>query len=260
MGLWRSRLDGFLYSRGKYILHFDAGDIFSDSLVLEETFNLVTKYTLDTLRFSFSKTKSSYFLTVRKFKDMIVYPSLYTKIIYETPDYNVKELGFGTICNRLIRANVITKALFLVDYYILNANKTLCEDMWWNELVDKVSFSNLAINRIGYIYLYNKNSPNSLKVKDKIQKDETIREFIYLWLFNYQLLPKQHNKKKLVNTLRYYSMKNNEFSRVQMTLEFLLSSSPILNRLLNLLYNDPYVQENDKFFLNELYKKYNSFS
>ena len=199
-------------------------------------------------------------MTVRKFKDMIVYPSLYTKIIYETPDYNVKELGFGTICNRLIRANVITKALFLVDDYILNANKTLWEDMWWNELVDKVSFSNLAINRIGYIYLYNKNSPNSLKVKDKIQKDETIREFIYLWLFNYQLLPKQHNKKKLVNTLRYYSMKNNEFSRVQMTLEFLLSSSPILNRLLNLLYNDPYVQENDKFFLNELYKKYNSFS
>jgi glycosyltransferase involved in cell wall biosynthesis len=29
-GLWRKRMDGFLYSKGKYILHMDAGHILSD--------------------------------------------------------------------------------------------------------------------------------------------------------------------------------------------------------------------------------------
>jgi cellulose synthase/poly-beta-1,6-N-acetylglucosamine synthase-like glycosyltransferase len=33
MGVWRSRLDGFLYSKGKYILHFDTGDLFEDNYV-----------------------------------------------------------------------------------------------------------------------------------------------------------------------------------------------------------------------------------
>ena len=27
MGVWRTRIDGFLYSRGKYVIHFDAGDL-----------------------------------------------------------------------------------------------------------------------------------------------------------------------------------------------------------------------------------------
>ena len=34
MGVWRSRLDGFLYSKGKYIFHFDTGDLFEDNYVL----------------------------------------------------------------------------------------------------------------------------------------------------------------------------------------------------------------------------------
>ena len=38
MGCWRSRIDGFLYSRGKYIIHFDMGDIYSDEFVLEDAY------------------------------------------------------------------------------------------------------------------------------------------------------------------------------------------------------------------------------
>ena len=53
MGCWRSRLDGFLYSRGKYVQHFDTGDIFTDNYVLENIYNYVHKYKLDLVRFSF---------------------------------------------------------------------------------------------------------------------------------------------------------------------------------------------------------------
>jgi glycosyltransferase involved in cell wall biosynthesis len=43
MGIWRKRIDGFLYSRGKYILHIDPGDILSDIYVLEDLYKLVSK-------------------------------------------------------------------------------------------------------------------------------------------------------------------------------------------------------------------------
>jgi hypothetical protein len=39
MGVWRSRLDGFLYSKGKYILHFDTGDLYEDNYVLKDLYN-----------------------------------------------------------------------------------------------------------------------------------------------------------------------------------------------------------------------------
>jgi glycosyltransferase involved in cell wall biosynthesis len=32
LGCWRTRLDGIIYSRGKYIILFDAGDLYEDKL------------------------------------------------------------------------------------------------------------------------------------------------------------------------------------------------------------------------------------
>ena len=41
MGLWRSRIDGFLYSRGKYIIFFDPDDLYEDNYILEDSFNVI---------------------------------------------------------------------------------------------------------------------------------------------------------------------------------------------------------------------------
>ena len=254
MGLWRSRLDGFLYSRGKYILHFDAGDILADNFVLEDIYNLISKYNLDSVRFSFSKTKYYfYFNRNKKFGPMKLYPDKFTKIIYGSPGYDVHEFGYGTIWNRLFRANVFIKGLDLIDIHILNAHKDLWEDMWWNDLIDRTSFSNIVINRLGYIYLYDRNSPAEPKIRDNIEKDKTIKEFIYFWLFDYELLPKNDNKKKLITTLHNYIKKDNTFYKLPMSITFLLSNCPIYDHLLILLYNDPYVTNEDKKFITYLY-------
>ena len=54
MGVWRTRLDGFLYSRGKYIIHFDAGDLYADPYVLEDAYGLIEKYKLDSVKIMFT--------------------------------------------------------------------------------------------------------------------------------------------------------------------------------------------------------------
>ena len=58
MGAWRSRLDGFLYSNAPYVIHFDAGDFYSDNYILEDVYYLIDKYKLDSIRFSFILTRN----------------------------------------------------------------------------------------------------------------------------------------------------------------------------------------------------------
>ena len=253
MGVWRTRLDGFLYSRGKYVLHIDPGDFLSDYYILEDLLNLTTTYNLDSVRFTFSKVPYQEDLTnSSKLGVKHPYPKKYTKIIYGRPGYNVHYFGYGTIWNRLIRANIISKGLDFVDEYILNAYKNLWDDMWWNSLVDKASFSNVIINRLGYIFVSTRNGIGRPNIKDSIKKDKTIREFIYFWFFDYQLLPKENNKKKIIKKLINYNQNDNTFYGLPMRLDYLSSNFFIYDRLLHLLINDTYVQEDDKKIVQQL--------
>ena len=257
MGVWRTRMDGFLYSNGKYILHFDPGDIYTDNYVLEDTYNLISKYNLDTVKFSFSKTRENINLTNNEtFEKMKIFPERHTKIIYGRPDYNIYEFGYGTVWNRMVRSNVFAKGLELIDEYVLNAYKNLWEDMWWNDLIDRVSYSNLIVNRLGYLYLYTHQGAGEPKIRDSIQRDSTIREFIYFWFFDYQLLPKNDNKKVIIDKLRNYNKKDNKFCQLPMRLDFLAGKFHIYELLLTLLINDPYVLNEDKDFILELYNNY----
>lgn len=247
MGLWRTRMDGVLYSRGKYILHFDPGDILSDNFVLEDYYRLVTKYNLDTLRFSFLGPKT--------YDYMRVYPTRHTRIIYGRPNYDVHEFGYGTIWNRLIRASLFTKALNLVEVNILNAYKDIWEDRWWNDLIDRVSFSNLILNKIGYITFKDRNELTEKSIEDNVDKDRTIREFIYNWYFDYELLPHNDNKTVIMDKLHAYNRKNNTYCNLNINLDFLQTFFPAYKQFLIILFKDPFISNEEKVFIKELYTK-----
>ena len=256
MGVWRKRIDGFLYSRGQYILHINPGDILADSYILKDLYDLVTKYNLDTVRFSFSKTRyfgNQEFKQNITFNKMMIYPKHHTIIKYGRPDYNVHIFGYGTIYNRLVRASVMRKGLDLLNKDLLNAFKDLWEDMWWNDLIDRVSFSNLVINRLGYIFLYDRAKAIEPRIRNKFLRNKTIREFIYFWYWDYSLLPKYDNKKSIINTLRIYSRDKSKFCNLPLNLNFLTRKFKIYETLLMLLIKDPFVEEEDKQFASLLY-------
>jgi len=58
MGVFRTRLDGIIYSRGKYIILFDTGDLYEDNYVLFDAFNIIEKYNLDSCKFLFKMLRN----------------------------------------------------------------------------------------------------------------------------------------------------------------------------------------------------------
>ena len=250
MGVFKSRLDGFLYSNGKYILFFDTGDLLSDNYILEDMYKLITKYNLDSIRFAFKTYKT---LENNKYQLLPhLYPEKDLKITYGKVTHNVHFFGYGTIWNRLIRANVITKGLDLIDEYILNAYKNLWEDVWWNDLVNEVSFSHLVFNRIGYIYFKSEEGEGKIKISTEEEREKTIREFIYFWLFDYQLTPADSKKKNTIDTLKKYNSPNSKFFGTPVSLDYLRTNFTVYIHLLDTLINDYFVEDSDKKYLNQL--------
>ena len=253
LGCWRSRMDGFLYSNGKYTLHFDTGDIFIDNYVLEDVYKIAEEYKLDSVRFSFQWVSRGNF-SHNNFRK--TFPKQYTKIRYGYVYYKLSEFGYGTIWNRLTRSSIFTKGLNLVDHYILNAYKNLWEDGWWNQLANEVSNSHLTINRAGYAYFPSYLGEGMLKVDTKERKAKAIREFIYFWLFDYQILPKENNKKTVIDEMRKFVIPGNSVRNRVVVINYLKSKFVIYEHFLNLLLNDKYIEKNDKDFVQELFDNY----
>ena len=247
MGVWRTRIDGVLYSRGKYIIHFDTGDLYSDEYVLEDAYNLVEKYNLDSIRMLF-KMIDSYDHANNKIIPNFPINGEYNKIVYEKD--NIKEYNqqiftyWGTLWTRLAKAEIFIKGLYLLSSSILNIHKNLWEDIWWNKIIDQVSYNLLIVNRYSYLYLNDAKGVGTIKNKTLIEKDNMIQEFIYFLYFDLELLPKNDNKKSIINQLKKYTNKNENIN-----LQCLKSKFYILDNLLSILLKDPYISHKDKIFL-----------
>ena len=253
MGLFKTRLNGFLYSRGKYILNFDAGDLFKDNLVLEDMYNLVIKYKLDSVRFSFQKYRitedNKYNITTFE------YPAENLTFKYGKVEENSYKDGYGYIWNRLIRANVVAKSLDSVEKLVLNAYKNIREDIWWNSLINYVSFSFLTINRCGYLS-FSDNEKEDYKISTEEERDTTIREFINRWVFEYQLTERYGNKSAIINILKKYNSPNNTYNGIPINLDYLTTNFTNYKYILDALIDDYFVDDEDKKYLSELLTNY----
>jgi glycosyltransferase involved in cell wall biosynthesis len=247
MGVWRSRLDGFLYSKGKYIFHFDTGDLFEDNYVLEDLLDIVEQFNLDSAKMLF---RIFYNMSdIRNYSSPINFKRNQLKIVYSTniKKYDTKIFGNHTnIWNRLTKNEIYTKGLYLLSSYILNIYKNLWEDIWWNKIANKVSDNFLIIKRYGYLYFKDGAGEGSIKLKNEMEKDKKIKEFIHFLYFNYQLWPKRDNKKILINRLKLH----NETDLYDFKTKFY-----ILNNLLKILIKDRFISIKDKLFLKALLRE-----
>jgi glycosyltransferase involved in cell wall biosynthesis len=247
MGVWRSRLDGFLYSKGKYIFHFDTGDLFEDNYVLEDLLDIIEEFNLDSVKMQFRILYN--FSEPQNYRIPIHFKRNQSKIVcgHKISKYDNKIFGeYTNIWNRLTRNEIFTKGLYLLSSYILNIYKNLWEDMWWNKMANKVSDNFLIIKRYGYLYLKNGIGEGKIKNETAIERDKTIKELIHFLYFNYRLWPKRDNKEILINRLRKHNQTN---------LYFFKTDFYILHNLLKSLIKDRFISIKNKIFLYKLLKE-----
>ena len=242
MGAWRSRLDAFLYSKAPYVIHFDSGDFYTDNLVLEDAYRLITRYKLDSVRFSFKLSRSKENIDFKSWN--FSFPKRDRKIVYGRRSYSMLLFAYGPIWNRLTRANIFTKGLDYLDEYILNAYKNLYEDRWWNTIANNASYSYLMVNRIGYIYLRIPGGAGVIRYGNPILNEKLIKEYVYFWIFDYLLLYKKDNKKNIIDKLHHFNEKEKKYGLNDLKSYF----KPYIY-LLDLLINDTYVEKEDKEFV-----------
>ena len=82
-------------------------------------------------------------------------------------------------------------------------------------------------------------------------KNKSLQEFIYFWLFDFEVSPKKSNKKNIIKMLKKYQSGDGEINH---NLNFsYLTDFTIFHYLLQLLLNDPYVDNSDKIFIKKLF-------
>ena len=249
LGLWRSRLDGALYSRAKYLIFFDLGDFYEDNYVLEDYYKLIEEYRIDSFKMIFRIIRSydlinnsSISFRINNGNSKIAFgPKSIEKLNSEVFG------GWGNIWNRIIRANIYFKSLRLISDKVLNAYFNLKEDYYYNKIINKVSSNFLVVNRIAYVYLYDMKGEGILKIKNEVQRDKSIQQCISDLYYIYNFLPKRNNKKDIIKKLYEYSSEKGIYK-----LSYFKSRFYILNNLIKILLEDRFVHKDDKLFLKKI--------
>ena len=88
-------------------------------------------------------------------ESMLIFHVDNNSIIYESSNIekynNYVFKGWGNIWTRITKANIFIKGLYLLNDIILNVYKNFWDDIWYNTIINKVSYSFLVIERIAYI-------------------------------------------------------------------------------------------------------------
>ena len=248
MGCWRTRLDGIIYSKGKYIILFDAGDLYEDNYVLIDALNVIEYYNLDSCKFIFRVIRS-----FQSLHNSFVYFHVGNndKIIYGPTNIlqtNTKIFSiWGNIWNRLVRDNIYSKAIFLLNESLLNIHKNVWDDVWFNNIVHKASFSYAVIERIGYVYLQDGYGEGSPQARNEEEKSKIVKEYVGFLQFDYNFAKNKTDKDKIIERLKEY----NE-THYRLRLQNFRAHFEVLNELLENLIKDPDVSNDDKKYCEKL--------
>ena len=153
-GLLYSRATGILNSSGEYLMNLDPDDELRGSNSLKNLYNKAKRFNIDIITFTFLNEKKNKNINICDNINIIQkQPELFFSIF----DMNNQIKDFF-IWNKIIKKEIFLKAYeaFKKEIKVLKWN--YFEDDIWNILVNRFAKSKLCIDRVMYIYHYNKDS------------------------------------------------------------------------------------------------------
>jgi glycosyltransferase involved in cell wall biosynthesis len=180
LGIFASRMDGFINSIGNYLLFVDPDDMILNPFLLEQIYNFNQNYNLDIIEFSVYHQKEGidYFYFPKghssnhfhNFSQKIIYqPKLSNLLFYVPNTNNYSDIICRPIWNKVIKRNILFKSFkFIQKGTYKNKHFNYAEDTLMNIINFQYAknYSNINIPS----YLYNTNLDNYNKIYRKINK------------------------------------------------------------------------------------------
>ena len=258
LGVYCSRKDAILNSNSKFIVMMDPDDMFLNQNLFEELYNYNSKYNLDIIEFlvynQLEENNKIFFPKEHIYnhwhdfgKPIIYQPDLSSIIFYYPKSNNVTSIICRTIWNKIIKREIMLKAINYVDRifksnFLITADDTPINVMVFNFAKN---FSNLKIP--GYLYIIKK---VIMSRGENIKELEKIRGYNYLLYFEFLLTFVKEFKKDI----NFFFKELDEFNQYLYLIKnlnityYIPKTIKFLNKLLN-VHNVP---NNSKVIIEEL--------
>ena len=190
LGVYHSRIEAILNSKGEYILIMDPDDMYLNPDLFQEIYNYNLKYNLDIIEFSVFQQiegqkkiilpNNHYEKHYHNFgKKIISQPELSNLLYYYPGTKNYSKTICRNIWNKAIRRTALIKADEFIgkDYY--NSFAITADDMVLNVMVYQYAqnYSNIILP--GYLYNIRKVSMSRGEGGAKLKRIRTINHFYY---------------------------------------------------------------------------------
>ena len=242
-GLLYSRAMGILNSSGKYLMNLDPDDELTSKESLEYLYNQTLKYNVDIVTFDIYNSIKKKNVKCNNKNQILKQPLLFKSIF--TKDNIIRDFF---VWNKLVKKEIFLKAYEEFRNEIYSEKWNYFEDDIWSILINKYAKSKICLNKLIYIYNYNKDSlmnkrfeqiefKNLIYRHEKYKKLFSSKEFKkYLIAENYYfinriksqikyvLLIKDKNiKEKIINIFKYF-LNNYKVSNIyRKTIHYLLN-------------------------------------
>ena len=258
LGVYTSRVDGILASRGKYIILMDPDDMFLNPNLLEKLHNYNLKYNLDIIEFTTICyiEENQNFTIIKKYyhyhnftKRIISQPALSDIYFYYGGTYINSRVQCRIIWNKIIRRAVLLNSILYIGYGYYKKMFITADDIMINLICLHYSNNYSNINLPGYMYnirQFSMTHGNSSKTKREL--------FCYNHLLYLKKLYKYIKKFNKSRIFLYYELRS-----IYLLLITLQKNPIIYKSEINEFYSEVYKDRNASKIFKRFIKKMEMF-
>ena len=264
-GVYHSRLEAILNSKGKYIILMDPDDLFLNENLFQDLYNYNLKYNLDIIEFTVFQQfegrrnifypKKHYETHYHNFANNIIYQPNLSKILFKVPNNDIYTHSIcRNIWNKMIRRKIFIDMHEFIGLDYFNNFVITADDMAMNVICYHFANNYSNIYLPGYMYNIRQVSMSHGDGGDKLNEIRAMNYLLYFKIL-YRCIKKfELNRKMLFYELRdlrrfiYFIKDYNATICENMTINFL-----------NEILNDNFADKRFKSFVIELLLYFNKY-
>jgi len=257
-GVYYSRMESILFSKGKYIILMDPDDSYLNENLFKELYNYNLKYNLDIIEFIvFQKIEGRRKLLYPKnhfeshfhnFTDTFIFQPNLSEILFRIPNNNMYTSSIcRNIWNKIIRRNIFLEMHKFIGLEYFNDFVITADDMVMNIIVYHYANNYSNIYLPGYMYNIRQVSMSHGDGGNKLKQIRAINHLLYFKIIYKYLKQFGINRKILFHELKdlrrfIYFIKDNNMTFYE----------NFVKNLLNGILNDKFANKIFKSFIVEL--------